>query len=114
MNDDTRRIVDAIVFEEIQVGRYLFEYQPGNSTRYLILVTDLEDFSDKACSRIGTSNDSKVVTILTEPHRQRSMVVNTNEVLHPSRMKRLTESIADQKVLAEVISHVLELKPLKD
>lgn len=103
----TKSIDDSIVLDEEGDSGRLVEYHPGNGTRYLVLFQCLDGFSKAAHDRIGCGENAVLMTTLTDPSNQRAVVVHSNSLIHWSRMERLTPSLSDQVVLAELAGFVL-------
>jgi len=102
-------VEEGIVLDETSdIGRVI-EYQPGNGTRYLVLIQHLDCLSSKAHERIGCSADSILITTLTDPSNQRAVVAGASGLLHWSRLERLFPSVSDQIVVAEMVGHVMGL-----
>lgn len=100
----TKSVAEGLVLNEIRSNMRLVEYQPGNGTRYKLVVTKLPpSFSE----RIGYGGTAYVVNLLTDPGDQRCVVIADYEYIHHTKMEALSKSIVDRVVLAELLGHLL-------
>ena len=111
---DLRRkatIEEGIVYRErLEDGREVVEYEPGDGTRYLIIVSPLTGFSDTTCGRVGIGKDQEnvIVTLANNPGAVKSMVVSRGDfIAYDDVHKSLGFTMASSVTLAEFLGWLL-------
>jgi hypothetical protein len=103
---------EAIVQDLTEGGVRLVDYQPGNGTRYGVVLTHVgAPFTAEHRERAGLFGGSQ--TILTMPLLNRCAVLPASGTIdYPMLMSRMgcTESTA--VIVAELVAHLLGRKPL--
>jgi len=112
MNPELRNkptVADGIVYHKSNHGEpgphsELVEYQPGNGTRYLLLITSVRTI-EGAEAKLGLQYNSVIVTDMLH---SRTMVLAPEGFLHWQYVKEKMElrSIPDAVVLAELLGHI--------
>lgn len=105
----TKNIEESIINRTDEPGRILLEYQPGNGTRYVLLLTRVPDGAQDV---VGCRAGSWVVSLVDGALSGRCCVLAPDGYLSPSyvaeklRMDARTQR-DDLMVLTEVIGHLL-------
>ena len=90
-------------------GSVFAEYQPGDGTRYSLLVTNIDN--DEACKAIGCSPGSMLVTLTN--HDRRSMFVCPGDCLHYSYIQeKLGVPTSSAVTLAIIIAGLTKSKAM--
>lgn len=111
----TEKTVEAGIVRDTATGNgvQLVEYIPGNGTRYVILITPLSGFNEeeKGVLGVGTQTASYLITWVNRDCRSMKIGGLPNRFLfHGYVSEKLTTSIADGVVLAELLGHLLGIK----
>lgn len=97
----TKPLTDSFVEMEDCADTTVVNYQPGNGSRYTIVVTRITH--PKACKVLNFSDSAVVVNVLG----MGSMVIATHGYLtYGYVQQKLKCSLSDAIVLAEVIGHL--------
>lgn len=102
----------ATVEEGIRVrqemeGRLFVSYEPGNGTRYLLLLTKLDGFSESVTELIGVGPKCWSVTLLNREPHPLVFISDNGQLLHWSYVsEKLGLRIPDAVVVAELIGHL--------
>lgn len=89
----------------------LFEYCPGNGTRYVLLVTDVSKMSDEALKHMGRSGDRCYVVSHLNGGAGHSMTVGGGDFLHYNYVReKLKVNEVDAVVIAEIVAFMCQLK----
>lgn len=87
------------------------EYQPGNGTRYVLVITDLSCLTVDALKSIGTRTDRSTYLVTKVEGNPGVMTVGGSDFLHYSYVAdKFKCSISDAVVLAELLGYLLNLK----
>lgn len=107
----TKSILSSIVRDVRWGDNRVVEYEPGNSTRYLLTITKLPP---SVTSLIGYDNGAvHQVTLLSEPGKPRAVLIADYEYIHHTKMEALADSIVDRVVLAELLGVLLSQQSIK-
>lgn len=104
----TKSTVEESILKDIRIGdtSRLVEYQPGNGTRYLMMVTDLRG-SLPARQWLGLGSETSSGWVITRLDSPASMVISGQMFLHWSYVAdKLRVNKADAVVLAELIGYL--------
>lgn len=84
----------------------MFEYQPGNGTRYFVHITDLRDMANAPPTIPGHGYPIYTVGLYTEGHGTCMTIQADRGYLASSYVaEKLKVGLGDASVLAEVIAH---------
>jgi hypothetical protein len=108
----TKPTVEAgIVFREaFPDGREVVRYEPGDGTRYILIVSPLDGFSECTHREVGLCYrwDNVIVTYASDPGDPHSMITHRGGHIHYETVReRLKTTLASSITLAEVIAYVL-------
>lgn len=104
-----KTVEDGITHVESSQDFQLIEYQPGNATRYVLLLSNIgERLSEASLNKFGASKGSVMVQLLQDPSRPRSIVLGFGEYVDPYYVsERLHVNLADAVVLGELLGQML-------
>jgi hypothetical protein len=103
-------VAEGITKQSEAEGARFVEYQPGNGTRYVLVLTELGRLGPEACTACGLGREGTGVLVSwVNGFRAPSMVVPSDGgYLAPNYVERkLNSSMADAVVLAELIGTLL-------
>ena len=108
----TKPTIEAgIVYREILPdGREVVGYEPGDGTRYLLIISPLDGFAMLTCLEVGIDPSLKnvIVTHASDPGDPRSLITYRGGHLHYEDVKRLLRTtLASAITLAEVIAYLI-------
>lgn len=108
LNVRTKKTVkEGIRVQEEFEGRLFVSYEPGNGTRYILLFTKLDGFSEGVGDLIGVGPKCWVVTYLNRDPRPSALISDNGQLLHWSYVgKKLQLRTPDAVVVAELIGHI--------
>lgn len=102
-------VQDGITHAEASEHFNLIEYQPGNGTRYVVLISDVgTQLSERGLNLLGTSRGSVMVQLLSDLSNPRAMTIGVGDWLDPQWIsERLHVNMADAVVLGELLGTFL-------
>lgn len=105
----TKSIQDSIKTQHTIGNTTVIEFQPGNSTRYLIHLTDLRelDRAPESINNTKTEDGCYVVCLMTEGHGTCMTVMPGAGYLASGYVReKLKVGLGDSVVIAELIAHL--------
>ena len=104
----TRSFRDSIHSERIDGNIRVISYQPGNMTRYTIMITRFDNFKNGPLREIGISgSDYWAITLLNNPEKAGTVVLRKSEEIRRWQVEALSEFKSDRAVLAEFIGWLM-------
>jgi hypothetical protein len=102
-------VEDGVTHVESTMDFNLIEYQPGNCTRYVVLISNIgERLSERSLNLLGTSKGSVMVQLLSNLSNPRMMTIGNGDWIDPYWVQdQLKVSMSDAVVLGELIGHML-------
>jgi len=102
----TKSIERAILVKHTIGNVLMFEYQPGNGTRYFVHITDLRAMCTAPPTIQGHGHPVYTVGLYTEGHGTCMTVQGDGSYLAASYVaEKLKVGLGDASVLAEAIAH---------
>jgi len=108
-------IEEGITYRErLPDGREVVEYQPGDGSRYLLIISPLDDFTQCTCDRIGVSHgDGVIVTHASDPGDPRSLITHRGATIAYSWLRpKFRTTLASAITLAELVAFLIDGKAL--
>lgn len=102
----TKPIEKAIIVQHTVGNTTMFEYQPGNGTRYFVHITDLRAMADAPPVVPGHGHPIYTVGLYTEGHGSCMTIQDDGSYLAATYVaQKLNVSMGDAIPLARLIAH---------
>ena len=102
----TRSFEESIFTYEKHGNIRIINYQPGNATKYNLMITTVEEFSRETCLELGINNHYWIINrIRSRGHGKSVTVVSPVSVYD---IEPLSDFPADRIVLAEFINWLMD------
>jgi hypothetical protein len=101
----TKSFEDSIFSEEIHGNVRVINYQPGNMTRYILMITRLEEFETTLRAVGVLPGQYWAVTLFNGIDR--TVILRKSASIGPYDVTKLTEYEGDRLILAEFIEWLM-------
>jgi hypothetical protein len=101
-------VVSGIVFDYDTPEVRFIDYQPGNGTRYWLMIVSTIDFSSEVNKKLGFTEDGHGY-IITDINSGRTIVLNSTGFIAVNWLQsKLDCAISDAYVLTELLGELLD------
>lgn len=100
--------------ERLPDGREVVEYQPGDGSRYLLIISPLDGFSRCTCERMGIGHgDGVIVTHASDPGDSRSLITHRGATIAYNWLQpKFRTTLASAITLSELVAFLIGGKAL--